>query len=163
MESDAPLPNRLIGGRDGRGLKIAVLVSRFNEDITTKLLHGALQALSECEVPDENVTVAWVPGALELGVAAAALAKSGRYDALACLGCVIKGETSHYDVVVTRSTHALAGISLETGIPIGMGVITTENEQQAHNRAGGTHGNKGADAAFAAVEMANLLRLIENP
>ena len=157
------MPQELIGGRDGRGLKIAIVVSRFNEDITSKLLHGALQSLKDCNVNDDNVTVVWVPGALELGVAAITLAKSGRFSALACLGCVIKGETGHYDVVVTQSTGALARISLETGIPIGMGVITTQNEGQALARAGGSHGNKGCDAALAAVEMANLIKLIENP
>ena len=162
MEPDAALPQELRGGRDGRRLKIAVLVSRFNEEITARLLEGALGALQKCGVEDENVTVAWVPGALELGVAANALAKSGRFDALACLGCVIKGETGHYDVVVTQSTGALARIALQTGVPIGMGVITTNSEEQAFNRAGGTHGNKGRDAALAAVEMANLLRVIEN-
>ena len=163
MESDAALPQELIGGRDGRVLRIAVVVSKFNEEITSKLLQGALRSLKDCSVDDDNVTVAWVPGALELGVAAITLAKSGRFDALVALGCVVKGETGHYDVVVTQSTGALARIALETGIPIGMGVITTENEDQAMNRAGGTHGNKGSDAAFAAVEMANLLKLIENP
>ena len=163
MESDAALPQELIGDPDGRGIKIALVVSRFNEEITSKLLTGALQALKECGADDDNVPIVWVPGALELGVAAITLAKSGRFHALAALGCVVKGETGHYDVVVTQSTGALARISLETGVPIGMGVITTENEDQAHNRAGGTHGNKGRDAALAAVEMANLMRLIQNP
>ena len=163
MEPDETLPQELTGGRDGRGLKIAVVVSRFNEDVTSKLLQGALQALKECGVPDENVTVAHVPGALELGVAASALAKSGRCHALVAIGCVVKGETGHYDVVVTQSTGALARIALKTGVPIGMGVITTNNEDQAHDRAGGNFGNKGRDAALAAVEMANLLRLIDNP
>ena len=163
MESDAVLPQELIGGRDGRGLKIAIVVSRFNEDITPKLLQGALQTLKDCRVNDSNVTVVWVPGALELGIAAFTLAKSGRFHALVALGCVIKGETGHYDVVVTQSTGALTQVSLKTGIPIGMGVITTQNEDQAMNRAGGSHGNKGSDAAMAAVEMANLIKLIETP
>ena len=163
MEPDETLPQELTGGRDGRGLKIAVVVSRFNEEITSKLLQGALQALKECDVPDDNVTVAHVPGALELGVAASALAKSGRYHALVAIGCVVKGETGHYDVVVTQSTGALARIALKTGVPIGMGVITTNDEDQAHDRAGGNFGNKGHGAALAAVEMANLLRLIHNP
>ena len=162
MEPDDTLPRELIGSRDARGLKIAIVVSRFNDDITSKLLKGALQALKECGVDDENVTVAWVPGALELGIASMTLAKSGRFDALACLGCVIRGETGHYDVVVTQSSSALTRVSLETGIPVGMGVITTENEDQAFSRAGGSHGNKGRDAALAAVEMANLIRLIHN-
>ena len=163
MESDDALPRELIGGRDGRGLKIAVVVARFNEEITSKLLQGALDALKECGVADENVTVAWVPGSLELGVAASALAKSGRFHALVAIGCVVRGETGHYDVVVTQSTAALARISLKTGVPIGMGVITTDNEDQAFDRAGGNFGNKGHGAALAAVEMANLLRLIHNP
>ncbi len=163
MESDDALPRELIGGRDGRGLKIAVVVSRFNEEITSRLLQGALDALEECGVDEENVTVAWVPGALELGVAASTLAKSQKFHALACLGCVVRGETGHYDVVVTQSTGALARIALKTGVPIGMGVITTDNENQAFDRAGGNFGNKGRDAALAAVEMANLLRLIDNP
>ena len=163
MESDDALPRELIGGSDGRGLKIAVVVSRFNEDITSKLLQGALQALKECGVDDENITVASVPGALELGVAAFTLAKSGQYNALVAIGCVVKGETGHYDVVVTQSTGALARIALKTGVPIGMGVITTDDEDQAHDRAGGNFGNKGHGAALAAVEMANLLRLIDSP
>ncbi len=163
MESDAALPKELTGGLDGRGLKIAVVVSRFNEEITSRLLRGALQALKECGVEDENVTVAHVPGALELGVAASALAKSGRFHALVSLGCVVRGETGHYDVVVTQSTSALARIALKTGVPIGMGVITTDDEAQAFDRAGGNFGNKGHGAALAAVEMANLLRLIDNP
>ncbi len=163
MESDDALPRELTGGLDGRGLKIAVVVSRFNEEITSRLLQGALEALKECGVDDENVTVAWVPGALELGVAARSLAESGRYNALAAIGCVVKGETGHYDVVVTQSTGALARIALKTGVPIGMGVITTDNEDQAFDRAGGNFGNKGHGAALAAIEMANLLRLIESP
>ena len=162
MESDGALPRELNGGRDGRGLRIAVVVARFNEEITSKLLKGALEALEECGVEDEKVVVAWVPGSLELGVAAITLAESGRFDALVALGCVVRGETGHYDVVVTQSTGALSRISVDIGIPIGMGVITTEDEEQAHNRAGGTHGNKGHGAALAAVEMANLLRQIEN-
>ncbi len=163
MESDAALPQELIGGRDGRGLKIAIVVARFNEDITSKLLQGALQSLKDCRVNDTNVTVVWVPGALELGLAAMTLARSGRFHALVCLGCVIRGQTGHYDVVVTQGTGALTQVSLKTGIPIGMGVITTQNEDQAMNRAGGSHGNKGSDAAMAAVEMANLIKLIETP
>ena len=163
MESDAALPNELTGGLDGRGLKIAVVVSRFNEEITSRLLQGALQALKECGVEDGNVTVAHVPGALELGVAASALAKSGRFHALVSLGCVVRGETGHYDVVVTQSTGALARIALDTRVPIGMGVITTDDEDQAFDRAGGNFGNKGHGAALAAVEMANLLRQIDNP
>ena len=162
MESDAALPQELIGGHDGQGLKIAIIVSRFNNEITSKLLQGAVQTLEQCGVDEGNVAVVWVPGALELGVASMTLAESGRFDALVGLGCVIKGETGHYDVVATQSTSALARIALKTGIPIGMGVITTENEEQAHARAGGSHGNKGRDAALAAVEMANLLALIKN-
>ncbi len=156
------MPRELEVNAQGRGLRIAIVVSRFNDDITSKLLEGALDGLRSCGVEDEDVTVARVPGALELGVVAQALARSGAYSALVCLGCVIRGETGHYDVVVTQGTAALARVALDTGVPIGMGVITTENEEQAMDRAGGRMGNKGRDAALVAVEMANLLSRIKN-
>jgi 6,7-dimethyl-8-ribityllumazine synthase len=151
----------LKGEPKGRGLRIAIVSSRFNEEVTSKLLQGALESLSLCNVRDEDVTVASVPGALELGLTAKALAETGKFDAIVCLGAVVKGETGHYDVVATQGTAALSRVSLDTGIPIGMGVITTNNMEQAMDRAGGKTGNKGSDAALVAVEMANLIRLIK--
>ena len=149
------------GEPKGRGLRIAIVSSRFNEEVTSKLLQGALEGLSLCNVRDEDVTVASVPGALELGLTAKAFAESGKFDAIVCLGAVVKGETGHYDVVATQGTAALSRVSLDTGIPIGMGVITTNNMEQAMDRAGGKTGNKGSEAAMVAVEMANLIRLIK--
>ncbi len=155
------MTRELKGEANGRGLKIAVVVSRFNESITRKLLDGVLEGLRSCKTDEENITVAWVPGSLELGLTAKALAESQKYAAIVCLGAVIKGETSHYDVVATQGTAALARVTLDTGVPIAMGVLTTENMEQAMDRAGGKVGNKGYDAALAALEMANLLRLIK--
>ena len=155
------MPRKLKGDLQGRGLRIAIVSSRFNEEVTSKLLQGALESLSLCNVRDEDVTVASVPGALELGLTAKALAETGKFDAIVCLGAVVKGETGHYDVVATQGTAALSRVSLDTGIPIGMGVITTNNTEQAMDRAGGKTGNKGSDAALVAVEMANLIRLIK--
>ena len=155
------MPRQLKGEPKGSGLRIAIVSSRFNEEVTSKLLQGALEGLTLCNVRDEDVTIASVPGALELGLTAKALAETGKFDAIVCLGAVVKGETGHYDVVATQGTAALSRVSLDTGIPIGMGVITTNNMKQAMDRAGGKTGNKGSDAALVAVEMANLIRLIK--
>ena len=151
------------GSFDGRGLRIAIVASRFNETITKQLLEGALDGLSRHSVRDEDISVTWVPGAFELPVAARRLAATGEVDAVVCVGAVIRGETAHFDYV---SQHAVGGIgkaSLETGVPITCGVLTTEDAGQAQDRAGGKVGNKGFEAALAAIEMANLFASMPKP
>jgi 6,7-dimethyl-8-ribityllumazine synthase len=153
----------LRGGRSGAGLRVAVAVGRFNEQITRRLLNGALGALRTCGVPEDQVDVAWVPGAYDLPVVAQTLVRSGRYDALVCLGCVIRGETTHDRYVALAATTGLMQVSLEAALPVTFGVLTTQTLEQAEARSGGAHGNKGEDAALAAVELANLLRQIRAP
>ncbi|MBU5672710.1 6,7-dimethyl-8-ribityllumazine synthase [Paenibacillus brevis] len=138
------------------GLKYAIVVGRFNEFITSKLLSGALDALKRHGVKDEEVSVVWVPGAFEIPFAAQKLAESGKYDAVITLGTVIRGSTSHYDYVCNEVAKGVAAIGLKTGVPTIFGVVTTENIEQAIERAGTKAGNKGWDAATAAIEMANL-------
>jgi len=151
------------GKLDATGLKIALIVSRFNEFITSRLQAGARDALLRHGAAPDNITEVWVPGAWELPVAAKALAQTGRYDALVCLGCVIRGETTHHLHVGGEAARGIAQVSLETGVPIGFGLLTTDTLEQAVERAGSKGGNKGADAALAAVEMVNLLREIGGP
>ena len=141
--------------------KIAVIVSRFNESVTGKLLQGATEELLKLGASDENITVAWVPGAHEIPVAAAAFAKQG-IDAVVAVGCVVRGETAHFDYVAGECCRGLTNVSLEYGIPVANGVLTVENAQQAYDRCGGKKGNKGAEAVAAAVETLNLLRNITN-
>ena len=148
------------GGRDGAGFRIAVAVSRFNESVTRRLLQGALGALRRCRVADDAVDVAWAPGAFDLPVVAQALARSRRYDAVVCLGCVIRGETTHDRYVALGAATGLLQVSLESALPVTFGVLTTQTLEQAEARSGGTHGNKGEDAALTAVELVNLLRRI---
>ncbi|MDQ0088166.1 6,7-dimethyl-8-ribityllumazine synthase [Paenibacillus anaericanus] len=143
------------------GLKYAIVVGRFNEFITSKLLGGALDALKRHGVQDDEVTVAWVPGAFEIPFAAQKLAESGNYDAVITLGTVIRGSTSHYDYVCNEVAKGVAAIGLKTGIPTIFGVVTTENIEQAIERAGTKAGNKGWDAAMAAIEMANLTKQLK--
>ena len=142
----------------GSDLAIAIVVARYNEDITRRLLRGALNALSERGVEEPDVF--WVPGALEIPVAALALAEKGGYDAIVCLGSVIRGETFHFEIVATQSAAGLMQVQLDTGVPITNGVLTTEDREQAQARSG-PKSNKGAEAAVAAIEMANLLRSIQ--
>jgi len=142
----------------GEDLTIAVVVSRYNEDVSKRLLRGALAALEEHGVEDPDVF--WVPGALELPVIALALAEKGRHDAIVCLGCVIRGETYHFEVVANQSSAGLMQVMLDTGVPIAFGVLTTEDRDQAQARSG-LKNNKGAEAALAAIEVANLLRTIQ--
>jgi 6,7-dimethyl-8-ribityllumazine synthase len=142
----------------GADLSIAVVVSRYNEEVTRRLLRGALNALQEHGVEDPDVF--WVPGALELPVTALALAEKGGHDAIVCLGCVIRGETYHFEIVARQSAAGLMQVQLDTGVPITFGVLTTEDRDQAQARSGPKN-NKGAEAAEAAVEMANLLRSIQ--
>lgn len=142
----------------GQGLKMAIVVSRFNEFITSRLLGGARDALSRHGVADEDVTVVWVPGGFEIPLAALHLARSGRYDAVICLGAIIRGSTPHFEYVAAEVTKGIAKVGLDTGVPTIFGVITADSLEQAIERAGTKMGNKGFDAAQAAIEMANLRR-----
>jgi len=144
----------------GTGLRIGIVVGRFNELITQQLLAGCESALRRHGVCDGDVEVAWVPGSFELGTAALALATSKRVDAVICLGCIIRGATSHYDHVAAAATSGVQHVGLQTGIPCIFGVVTAENHEQAFDRAGIKAGNRGADAATAAIEMATLLRSV---
>ena len=149
------------GNVTGRNLKFAIVVARFNEFITSKLLGGAIDTLKRHETPEENISVAWVPGAFEIPLVAKKFAESKKFDAVICLGAVIRGATTHYDYVCNEVSKGIAQISLQTGIPTIFGIVTTENIQQAIERAGTKSGNKGADAAISAMEMANLLKSVE--
>lgn len=139
------------------GLKIGIVAARFNEFIVSKLLDGALDALRRHNVEEGNIEVAWVPGAFEIPLAARKLAESGKYDAVICLGAVIRGSTSHYDYVCSEVSKGIANVGLQSGVPVMFGVLTTENIEQAVERAGTKAGNKGFDSALGAIEMANLL------
>lgn len=143
---------------DGSQLNIAIVVARFNEDVTKRLLRGAQEALQQHGVEDPDVF--WVPGSLELPVTALALAEKGEHDAIVCLGAVIRGETFHFEVVATQAASGLMQVQLDTGVPIAFGVLTTDDKDQALARSGPKN-NKGGDAAEAAIEMANLLREIQ--
>jgi 6,7-dimethyl-8-ribityllumazine synthase len=146
------------GRLDATGLRIALLASRFNETITKSLLEGALSALRRHGLDDASITIAWVPGAFELPMTAKRLADSGEFDAIVCLGAVIRGATTHYDYVCGQAAAGIARVALDTGVPVIFGVLTTENIEQAIERSGTKAGNKGFDAAVAAIEMADLLR-----
>ena len=139
-------------------IKIAIVATRFNEFITNKLLSGALDTLKRHDVQEEAIELAWVPGAFEIPLVAKKLAESGRYDAIICLGAVIKGSTDHYEYVCSEVSKGIATVSLETGLPVLFGVLTTDNLEQAIERAGSKAGNKGSDCALSALEMVNLLR-----
>ena len=143
-----------------KGLKFGIIVARFNEFIGGKLLSGALDGLKRHGALEEEVEIAWVPGAFEIPLVAKRMAKSGKYDAVICLGAVIRGATSHYEFVSGEVTKGIASVTLETGVPVIFGVLTTENIEQAIERAGTKAGNKGYDAAVTAIEMANLLKEI---
>jgi 6,7-dimethyl-8-ribityllumazine synthase len=137
--------------------RVAVIVSRFNEEVTARLLEGARDALRRHAVPDSHVHVVWVPGAFELPVAAEAAAASERYDAIVALGCVIRGETAHFEYVAGEAARGLGNVALAHRVAVGFGVLTTETLDQALARAGGEAGNKGAEAAVAALETADAL------
>lgn len=141
-----------------KNIKVGIVVARFNEFITTKLLGGAMDGLLRHEVQEQDIQVAWVPGAFEIPLAASKMAKSGKYDAVICLGAVIRGATSHYDYVCNEVAKGIAAISLESGVPVLFGVLTTENIEQTIERAGTKAGNKGYDCALGAIEMINLLK-----
>ncbi len=151
------------GELDGSGLRVGVIVARFNGFVTSKLLKGCLQALSEHGVRNEDVTVATVPGSFEIPVVAQTMADSGRYEAMVCLGAVIRGETDHYEHVARTASEGIARASQSSGVPVGFGVLTTETVEQAMERAGGSVGHVGRDAAEAAIEVANLLRRLDDP
>ena len=146
------------GSPSGAGVRVGIVASRFNELIGQRLLDGARNALRRAGVADNDVSVAWVPGAVELPLVARRLAQSGRVDAVVTLGAVIRGETDHYDHVCSIAASGIARASADTGVPVTFGVLTTDTLEQALQRAGGKVGNAGADAASAAIEMATLLR-----
>lgn len=148
----------ILGSADGTGLRIAVACSRFNANVTDLLLAGALAELDRRGVLEQDRTVVWVSGAFELPLAAMVAARTGRYDAVICLGAVIRGETSHYDFVAGQCAAGIQRVQLEMNLPVVFGVLTTDNLEQALARAGGTHGNKGTDAALTAIEMASVVR-----
>ena len=155
------MPNNIKIDLDGKGLKIAVVSARFNEVITRQLVLGAVETLDRYGVDDNDISVAWVPGSFELPVVAKAFAESGRYDAIICLGAVIRGETDHYNMVANQSASGIASVGRETGVPTIFGVLTTENMDQAINRSGGKAGNLGSNSAVAAVETALLIKSIK--
>lgn len=152
---------KLIEGKiDATGLKVAIVVSRFNEFITNKLLSGAVDCLKRNNADEENITVAWVPGSFEIPSVAKLLAMSNKYDAVICLGAVIRGSTPHFDYVAAEVSKGVASISLTSKVPVIFGVLTTDSIEQAIERAGTKSGNKGFDAAMSAIEMANLYKHI---
>jgi 6,7-dimethyl-8-ribityllumazine synthase len=148
------------GSLVGKGLKFGVVVSRFNEFITNKLLSGAQDALKRHDVADEDIDIAWVPGAFEIPVVAKKLAESNKYNAVICLGAVVRGSTPHFEYVASEVSKGVARIGLETGLPVTYGVITADTLEQAIERAGTKAGNRGFDAAVDAIEMANLMKNI---
>ena len=144
-----------------KDIKIGIVAARFNEFITSKLLSGAVDALTRHDVKEDDIEVAWVPGAFEIPLVASKMAKSNKYDAIICLGAVIRGNTSHYDYVCNEVSKGVAQVGLQAGIPVMFGILTTENIEQAIERAGTKAGNKGYDCAVSAIEMINLIKAIE--
>lgn len=150
--------NKLEGNVIGNGIKVGIVAARFNEFIVNKLVGGAQDALVRHGVNDDDIDVAYVPGAFEIPIIAKKMAQSGKYDAVLCLGAVIKGSTSHYDYVCAEVSKGTAMVGLETGVPTLFGILTTDNIEQAIERAGTKAGNKGYDVACSAIEMVNLMR-----
>ena len=146
------------GNLTAEHIRIGIVAARFNEFITSKLLSGALDSLKRRGVTEDDIQIAWVPGAFEIPLIASKMAKSGKYDAVICLGAVIRGSTSHYDYVCSEVSKGIAAVALDSGIPVLFGVLTTENIEQAIERAGTKAGNKGYDCGESAVEMVNLIR-----
>jgi 6,7-dimethyl-8-ribityllumazine synthase len=157
------MANTYEGSFDGRQLRVAIVAGRFNETIVKELVEGALGCLRRHAVDDDNISLVWVPGAFEIPTTTRRLAASGEFDAIVCLGAVIRGETAHFDYVAGHASNGIGAVALETGLPITNGVLTTENVQQAVDRAGGKMGNKGFEAALAALEMANLFAALPKP
>lgn len=141
----------------GQGLKFGIVTGRFNEFIVSKLLSGALDGLKRHGVEEENIEITWVPGAFEIPLMAKKMAQSGKYDAVICLGAVIRGATPHFDYVASEVSKGIANVSLDTGVPVIFGVLTTDTIEQAIERAGTKAGNKGYEASVTAIEMANLI------
>lgn len=158
MQQEFTVLEGMLSGRDRR---FGIVVSRFNEFIGGKLLDGALDALRRHEVEPSNITMAWCPGAFEIPLVARKLAQTGRFDAVICLGAVIRGSTPHFDYVAGEAAKGIAQVSLDTGVPIAFGVLTTDTIEQAIERAGTKAGNKGFEAAMTSIEMANLLGQID--
>lgn len=154
------MPKLFEGKLIAADLRFGIVISRFNEFITSKLLDGAVDGLIRRGAVDENIEVAWVPGTYEIPLVAQKMATSGKYDAVICLGALIRGSTPHFDYIAAEVSKGIAQVGLATGLPVIFGVITTENIEQAIERAGTKAGNKGAAAAEAAIEMANLMRSI---
>ncbi|MEF9922301.1 MAG: 6,7-dimethyl-8-ribityllumazine synthase [Anaerovoracaceae bacterium] len=144
-----------------KDIRVGIVAARFNEFITSKLIGGAVDGLKRHDVKDENISLAWVPGAFEIPLIAQKMAKSGKYDAVICLGAVIRGNTTHYDYVCSEVSKGVANVSLNSDIPVMFGVLTTENIEQAIERAGTKAGNKGFDCAVGAIEMVNLINEIQ--
>lgn len=152
------MPKKYEGQLLAEGLKFGIVASRFNEFITNKLLEGAIDALKRHGTADADIAIAWVPGAFEIPMVAKKMAETGSYNAVICVGAVIRGSTPHFDYVAAEVSKGVAQVGLQTGVPAIFGVITTENIEQAIERSGTKSGNKGFEAAEAAIEMANLLR-----
>lgn len=150
------------GSMVSKKMKVGIICARFNEFIVSKLLGGALDGLKRHGVEEVDIEIAWVPGAFEIPLIASKMAKSKKYDAVICLGAVIRGSTTHYDYVCSEVSKGIAHVTLESDIPVMFGVLTTENIEQAIERAGTKAGNKGYDCALSAVEMVNLINEIEN-
>lgn len=155
------MPNVIEGFLSGEGRKIAIIVSRFNELISKQLLGGALDCLKRHETSDSDISVIWVPGSFEIPLIAKKSAASGRYDAVICLGAVIRGATPHFEYVAAEVSKGIAHVNLETGIPVIFGIVTADTIEQAVERAGTKAGNRGWDAALTAIEMADLLKKVE--
>ena len=155
------MPKELKVEMSGQGLRVAVVVARFNEFVTKRMLEGAIETLTRHGVRDGDITLAWVPGSFELPVVAKSFGTSGQYDAVICLGAVIRGETDHYEMVANQAAAGISAAGRETGIPTVFGVLTTDNMEQAINRAGGKSGNLGSNAASAAIETARLVQAIK--
>lgn len=145
------------GAPAGSGRRVAVIASRFNEEITRKLVDGAMETLVAHGVASDHIDLIWVPGAWELPFAARAAASTDRYEAIVAVGAVIRGETAHFDIIAAEASRGLAEVGREFEVPIGFGLLTCEDDAQAEERSGGAHGNKGSDAALAALEMADLI------
>ena len=154
------MSNRIEGSLDGSGLKIGIVAAKFNEFITDKLVEGAEEALSENGVEGSDVTIAYVPGSFEIPVVASKMAHSGDYDAVVCLGAVIKGDTDHYEYMAGQANSGISDVALSCGIPVIFGILTTHNMQHALERAGGRKGNTGHSCAITAIETVNVLRAI---
>lgn len=156
-------PTDIRGSVVATGCRFAIVVSRFNEEITSGLLSGARAALLEAGAGDEDVTLVYVPGAFEIPVAALRLARSAEFDAVICLGCLIKGDTMHFEYIAEAASHGIMDVSITTGVPVAFGVLTTMTEDQAVVRAAPGEGNKGREAALAAIEMATLFKRLQGP